>query len=161
MSGAVSRRQFLRGEIRQARPVLRPPWARDSAHFPELCTRCGDCLRACPAGILRAGDGGFPETHFENGECTFCGDCVSACQPGALLRAVAPWRLAPAIDDTCLAQRGIVCQVCADQCDARAIRFPPRLDAVAVPVPDPSACTGCGACVAPCPVRAISLTEVP
>lgn len=160
MSGVVSRRQFLRGEFRQPRLALRPPWSLPANDFVERCTRCGDCLQACPPGILRAGDGGYPEVHFERGECTFCGNCVTACRPGALLRAAAPWHLAPAIAVSCLAQRGIVCQVCADQCEARAIRFPPRLDAVAVPVPDPSACTGCGACVAPCPARAISLTEV-
>jgi ferredoxin-type protein NapF len=64
------------------------------------------------------------------------------------------------IDKTCLAARGVVCQACGDLCAARALRFPPRLGGIAIPVLDVSACTGCGACVAPCPAQAISLREV-
>ena len=162
MPAAVSRRSFLRGEFHPSRIALRPPWSCEETHFLERCTRCNDCLEACETGILVRGHGGYPEVRFENGECTFCGDCASACQTAALERTHAvPWKLAPAISASCLAQQGIVCQVCGDQCGARAIRFPPRLGAVAIPVPDFTACNGCGACVAPCPSQAITLTEVP
>jgi ferredoxin-type protein NapF len=42
-------------------------------------------------------------------------------------------------------------------CDAGAIRFKPTLGGVTSPALDLSLCTGCGACVAPCPTQAISM----
>ena len=59
----------------------------------------------------------------------------------------------------CLARRGIVCQSCRDACPEGAIRFRPRLGRVAEPEVDLAACTGCGDCVAPCPVAAIRIAE--
>ena len=161
MSQVLSRRQFLRGEFRQDSTTQRPPWSRRPAEFFERCTRCGDCLAVCETGILVRGDGGFPEVRFDHGECTFCAACVERCSTGALVRTgAAPWRLTAVIGADCLAARGVVCQVCGDLCAARALRFPPRLGAASTPVLDGRACTGCGACVAPCPTRAITLTEV-
>lgn len=160
MSASISRRQFLRGDLSSRRPALRPPWALSGDGFLDRCDRCGKCLDACGPGILVAGDGGYPQPDFYLGACTFCGQCAAACPTGALDRRLPqPWTLKATISDSCLAQRGITCQVCADQCPARAIRFPPRLaPAVAAPVLNSPACTGCGACVAPCPVRAIRVT---
>lgn len=57
----------------------------------------------------------------------------------------------------CLASRGVDCRICGDHCDARAIRFPPRLGGSPQPVLDAEACTGCGDCVTPCPASAISM----
>lgn len=70
-----------------------PPWAAAYARFIDLCTRCGDCLRACPGGILVSGAGGFPNVGFGHGACTFCGDCVRACEAGALATESATGRL--------------------------------------------------------------------
>jgi ferredoxin-type protein NapF len=154
----ASRRGFLRGRPRP-RAEIRPPWALPEATFGERCTRCGDCLKACPQGILVTGDGGFPTVDFSRGECTFCGDCLSACQPAALVRQEqqAPWPYKALIGDACLAARHVECRVCADFCDARAIRFTPRLGGIPPPLLDPELCTGCGACVAPCPTTAIRI----
>ena len=83
------RRFFLRGSLQAAaapEPPAppRPPWAlRPDARFTAQCTRCGDCARACPDGLLRAGDGGFPEIRFERGGCTLCGACREACPSAA------------------------------------------------------------------------------
>lgn len=159
MSASISRRQFLRGDLSGSASALRPPWALAEAQFLERCDRCGECIIACETGILQAGDGGYPQPNFFHGECTFCARCVAACTSGALARrAGAPWTLKARIADSCLAQRGIVCQVCADPCATRAIRFPPRLATAALPVLDPAACNGCGACVAACPVQAVHMT---
>ncbi|UCV18824.1 ferredoxin-type protein NapF [Ferribacterium limneticum] len=155
----LSRRGFFRGRPRP-RAEMRPPWARPEGEFIDRCTRCNDCLKACPTKILVAGDGGYPTVDFSIGECTFCGDCVTSCQPKALLRQdaeQAAWPYKAAIGEDCLPRQGVECRVCGDFCDARAIRFAPRLGGSPLPEIDPEKCTGCGACVAPCPVTAISV----
>lgn len=155
----TNRRDFLRGRRANIPAELRPPWARGSGSFEERCTRCGDCQRACPTGIVVVGGGGFPKVDFGRGECTFCGDCVSACVPAALERVgdVAPWSLRARIGEACLASRGVECRVCGEACGVGAIRFRPQIGGVTLPQLDGSACTGCGACLAPCPTQAISV----
>jgi ferredoxin-type protein NapF len=154
----VGRRGFLRGRPRP-KAEIRPPWARPEAEFIDRCTRCNDCLKACPQGILVEGDGGFPKVDFSRAECTFCGDCVSACQPQALLRreGQAAWSHKPVISATCLPKQGVECRVCGDFCDVRAIRFTPRPGGNPLPEILAESCTGCGACLAPCPVQAIAI----
>ena len=105
-------------------------------------------------------DGGFPGVDFSRGECTFCGDCVRGCEPQALLRsdpAASPWAMVAAIGADCLAVRGVECRVCGEACPEGAIRFRLQLGGVAQPVLDAGGCTGCGACIGPCPTRAIAM----
>ncbi|MBU0753091.1 MAG: ferredoxin-type protein NapF [Gammaproteobacteria bacterium] len=157
----TSRRQFLRGHFSRRQLPLRPPWALAEESFLLACTRCGDCVRACPQGIL-VEDAGYPRVEFGKGECTFCGDCVTSCKTGALRKVEGqlPWRLQPVIGSTCLATKGVVCRTCGDVCPVAAIRFRPQLGGSALPEVEPSRCTGCGGCVAPCPARAIELRTV-
>lgn len=154
----AARRGFLRGRPRP-RAELRPPWALAENDFIDRCTRCNDCLKACPQDILVSGDGGYPSIDFTRGECTFCADCLSACQPQALLRrdGEPPWPYKAAISADCLPAKGVECRVCGDFCDARAIVFTPRLGGCALPQIDRQLCTACGACLAPCPTSAISI----
>lgn len=155
----LSRRGFFRGRPRP-RAELRPPWALVEEAFIDHCTRCNECIKACPQGILIIGDGGYPTVVFSQGECTFCGDCAAKCQPKALFRLgpeQAAWNYKARIGEDCLPRQGVECRVCGDFCDSRAIRFPPRLGGSPVPEIDAEKCTGCGACVAPCPVSAISV----
>lgn len=160
MGQGVSRRQFLRGDIGNLRPVIHPPWFQTEQHFLAHCNRCGDCLSVCETGILECNASGYPQVNFQNGECSFCAACVKACSSGALVQQPndAPWSLHATINTaSCLASRGVLCQVCADHCLARAIRFARAAYAIATPILDQTACTGCGACVAPCPVNAIRM----
>lgn len=151
----LTRRQLLRGDFSAKASSLPPPWA--VSKFAAACTRCDACVSVCPTGVLARGDGGFPATDYGSGECTFCGDCASACRDGALVRrdAQAPWSRRIVIDATCLTRAGVVCRSCGEHCDAQAIRFAPQAGGVANPSLDAAACTGCGACVAVCPNRAI------
>ncbi|HYE49225.1 MAG TPA: ferredoxin-type protein NapF [Azospirillaceae bacterium] len=136
---------------------MRPPWAR-ADRFTDLCTRCGACARACGAGLLRPGDGGFPVADLARGECSFCGACAEACpEPLFLPRDLAPWRLEVAVAPACFAAGGTYCRSCGDACPEGALRFEVGLGGRAAVRVDAEACTGCGACAAACPAGAVSL----
>jgi ferredoxin-type protein NapF len=154
----ASRRGFLRGRP-SPKAEIRPPWALAEALFINHCTRCNDCLPACPQHIVIAGDGGYPTVDFSRNECTFCGECTKACRPQALMRHddQPPWTIKALISDLCLARKGVECRICGDFCDVRAIRFTPRLGGTALPEITLETCNGCGACVAPCPTGAIAI----
>ncbi|WP_157669827.1 ferredoxin-type protein NapF [Chitinibacter sp. GC72] len=160
MSVDQSRRSLLFGRkpVAQSPVVFRPPWA--IAQFGEHCTRCNACVEACPTRMIVRGDGGFPELDFTRGECNFCGECRTAC-PTPALSAAQPWQQAIVIEiaNRCLAEQGVECRVCGESCDARAIRFILQPGKVAQPQLDPEACTGCGACIAPCPSQAIGMIQ--
>lgn len=154
----ASRRGFFRGRPRP-KAEIRPPWALAETAFIDCCTRCNDCLTACPEQIIVSGDGGFPTIDFSRGECTFCGNCLKACTPQALKEVAEgrPWPYKALIGPACLPQKGVECRVCGDYCDARAIRFTPRIGGSPLAEIDPEKCTGCGACVVPCPVAALTI----
>ena len=156
----MNRMQFLRGRTGQ----FRPPWAIDESRFVELCSRCDDCQTACEENIIEKGRGSYPVINFQKGECIFCGDCVEKCTTGALQKqhfdtSEQPWMLKAFISEKCLNNNGVVCRSCGDCCTERAIRFRPQLGGKLKLELDSEICTGCGACVAPCPQQAIELKE--
>ncbi|MEQ9331579.1 ferredoxin-type protein NapF [Thalassobaculum sp.] len=156
-----TRRRFLRGGLRQGPPTVRPPWT-DDDRLAAACTRCNACVTACPEGVLRAGDGGFPQLDPSAGGCSFCGACATACAEPVFDRALTPAlpvRVAVAEAD-CLAHAGIHCEICRDACPESAIGFVRTTGRIAVPAVVAEACTGCGACIGPCPASALSLTAV-
>jgi ferredoxin-type protein NapF len=154
----ISRRQFLRGDLAGRTAPLRPPWALAEPAFLAACTRCGDCVRACPQGIL-ALVRGYPEVSFARAECTFCGKCREACAPRALRGAegAPPWRLLALIGERCMTLRDVVCRSCGDACGEAAIRFFPRLGGAARPEVQADRCSGCGACISACPAGAVTM----
>ncbi len=158
------RRAFLQGRRpSRAEAPFRPPWAIAEPRFLVLCSRCDDCIDVCPTRLLSKGAGGFPEADFNGAHCSFCGDCRQACQSGALNRApqASPWNLRVLIGDLCLPRRGVECRSCGEHCETGALRFRPRTGGPALPEMDASRCTGCGACVAGCPTRAIAMVRPP
>lgn len=51
------------------------------AFYAHLCTHCGNCAKACAAGVHEVS----ADTHsLHRDACTFCGDCLSACPQKAL-----------------------------------------------------------------------------
>ena len=135
----------------------RPPWAGAEGAFQNLCTRCDACIDACPTKILKPGDGGYPTVDFSNAECTFCGDCATACESGAIKRVEgqAAWDMSARLGEACIAGKGVECRICGELCAVGAIRFRPVPGGISRPALERESCTGCGACVAPCPVDAI------
>lgn len=47
-----------------------------------LCTRCGDCVDACPSGALSMSAAGELELDLER--CSYCADCEDVCPVGAI-----------------------------------------------------------------------------
>lgn len=163
----VSRRLFLRGkvDIAQRTPVIRPPWTIDNAQFLEQCTRCDDCLSACPEKIIIQGDGGYPEINFKKGECTFCGKCAEACDADLFNTPTTPyiepsfaWQLSVVIEPKCLSLNAVVCRACGDNCEPQAISFQLKVGGISEPQINLDDCTACGACLHVCPVDAVEIT---
>lgn len=164
----LKRRAFLRGKSPRLDPdTIRPPWAISGTAFTEKCTRCDECIKACPEKIIYRGDGGYPEVSFQHKECTFCAECVSACQAGAFEKIPSnqseeetinqAWDLQISFDSSCLSLNAIVCRACADNCDEEAINFKLKLRGFSEPQFSQKDCTGCGACISVCPVRAVKI----
>ncbi len=158
----ISRAQFLRGDIGGKHRPLRPPWALDEYAFTETCSRCGECIKQCEQQILIEARGKFPVVEFKRGECTFCEACVNACEPGALRiesaeQRESPWGLEVQVNQDCVTHKGVVCQICGDQCLERVFRFRPRVGGAVQMEMSLEKCNGCGACIAPCPVSALSM----
>ncbi len=162
----ISRRGFLRGRVRTNRVEPRPPWSLPEKQFIEVCTRCDVCSKACPERILVKGDGGYPRISFANAGCTFCGKCVDVCEPAALVK---DWReddsvralpYLARVTDACVSSKGVTCRSCGDRCDVAAIGFRMRLGGCADVLIDADTCTGCGACLNVCPVKALKMTRL-
>ncbi len=157
-----SRRRFF-GAQRSGDSPLRPPWSLGEEAFLASCTRCDECLGACPTGVLQRGEGGYPVADFMQAACTLCGECVQVCQPGALVRQAdkPAWRHTLTIVASCLPKQRVECRVCGEACEEEAIVFRPRLGGVAEPEFNQQRCTACGACIAPCPVGALRPVPLP
>lgn len=158
MAEGLSRSDLLRGDWRNGNAPVRPPWFRADAPVTGLCDGCGICIEACPTKILTRGRGGCPQVDFARGGCDFCGACAAACPRGAFeSRDQAPWKMAAMADDGCLSMQGVTCQICAEHCEAGAIRLRRFVGGYAKVEVDAAACTGCGACVSVCPARSITV----
>jgi ferredoxin-type protein NapF len=177
---AVQRRVFLGGAVglawaawlrgltpMQPRP-LRPPGAVDEQWFTTLCVRCGNCLRACPAGIIQCDDsqhgiGGLlaPVIVFQRDYCwESCNRCTLVCPSGAISRVLLPEKPhaiigRPRVDmDICLLSDDRDCSYCRSRCPYMAIRFEfDEQTYTLAPRVDHQRCNGCGACEVACPTQ--------
>ncbi len=159
----LSRTQFLRGNWRPQVPAIRPPWAVSEPAFSAICDACKKCIDVCAEKIIQLSAEGLPVVDFSLGACTFCGDCVTACDRGALVSkpslTQAAWQLQARISANCLAVAGTNCIRCIEDCEHEAILSTPALGGRVYMRVDPQLCTGCGACVASCPVTAVVMED--
>ncbi|MGI9455137.1 MAG: 4Fe-4S dicluster domain-containing protein [Aeoliella sp.] len=141
---------------RQTIPVLRPPGAVDEVTFLAECTRCSECITACPHdAIVHAPDrmrqaAGTPMIDADNQPCVMCADfpCIAACEPN-VLTVLVPKAMGTAkvIAQTCLAYHGTTCTVCSEQCPVEG-----AIDVTnGKPSVNEEVCTGCGVCRYVCP----------
>ena len=147
-------------------PPLRPPGALDEPEFLGICVRCGNCMRACPTGIIEPDLGRHglaslltPVLHFRNGYCSEdCTACTRVCPSGALsrlsVREKPHMRLGlPEVDmSLCLLAEDRECAECRRWCPYEAIRYVfSEVEYSLIPQIDSEKCTGCGACEVACP----------
>ena len=155
---------------------IRPPYAIAELEFLLTCTRCSDCITACPHAVIfplaaRCGAevAGTPALDLLHKGCHLCADwpCVSACQTGALQRppeqnaseAQLPVLARIKINTaTCLPYQGPECGVCVAVCPVPgALRLQQER-----PVIDDTLCTGCALCREACIVedKAIEVVSI-
>ncbi len=140
---------------------LRPPGALPEMAFLSACTRCGECIQACPPFALRKvpTDGGLsagtPYIDPLIQGCVVCETmpCAAACPTEALTLPPEGWagyRLAALelIPERCVTFAGTPCRACADACPVgeRAL----TIDENGHPVFRVEGCVGCGVCVRAC-----------
>nr|VFJ56365.1 MAG: ferredoxin-type protein NapG [Candidatus Kentron sp. FW] len=163
--------------------ALRPPGALPEQDFLAACVRCGLCVRACPYDIVRLAEPGesiptgTPYFTARTGPCEMCPDipCVPACPSGALdhdLTEIDKARMGLAVlvdQETCIAFRGLRCEVCFNICPARgkAITIEPRanprtgMHAMLIPIVHSDSCTGCGKCEQACILEEAAIKVYP
>ncbi|MFT4836937.1 MAG: ferredoxin-type protein NapF [Psychromonas sp.] len=135
------------------------PWIQNVDLFLKNCTQCDQCISACPEKIIVKGDGGYPNIDFTVGECSFCGQCADICQEQIFISIKqSPWLKKAQIDESCLAYKNVYCRSCSESCEAQALTF--QIGLSAVPEINLDLCTGCGACVAPCPTASVLIKEL-
>ena len=165
MAGAASAWVVRSTRALVAQP-LRPPGALDEPEFLGVCVRCGNCMRACPTGIIEPDLGGHglaslltPVLHFQDGYCSEdCTACTRVCPSGALVRLSLPEKPhvrigLPQVDmNVCLLAEDRECAECKRWCPYEAIRYVfSEVEYTLTPQINPRKCTGCGACEVACP----------
>jgi len=153
---------------------VRPPFALPELEFILACTRCDECIAACPHDVIFPLPASFGAdvastavVDVLNGGCHLCDDwpCVTACEAGALKRPeteeeVLVWpKMAHAsiISEECLPFRGPECGACQGSC--------PIPDTLTFrrerPQINQDNCAGCGLCLAACIAepKAIKITS--
>jgi ferredoxin-type protein NapG len=147
---------------------LRPPGARLELEFLDTCSRCGDCVRVCPAQCIKidaSGElgGGAPYIDVDAMPCVLCDGllCMPACPTSALQitpkeelqMGLAIWN-----ESLCLRTTGQDCTICVDKCPMGTTGL--KLVENRIEVQNPG-CTGCGVCQYSCPTYPKSITVAP
>jgi len=147
---------------------LRPPGALPEQKFLETCSRCGECVKACPADAIKldragASGNGAPYIDASTMACVVCDglQCMSTCPSGALVptplaqikMGTAVWR-----EIRCVRSQGEECTKCVDICPLGTAAIDLVCNEIQV---QPLACIGCGLCEQHCPAMPKAITVIP
>ena len=140
-------------------PVLRPPGAITEKAFLQACSRCDECIHACPKDAIQRAPKkmGFlihntPYIDPMRNPCVMCTElpCIPACPDGALLpvQELTDVSMGYAILDKkkCQAYGDTFCQQCVIDCPVPGAIYQVNNK----PVIDKNTCTGCGVCMRSC-----------
>lgn len=158
---------------KKAKHYIRPPYAIKEVEFLLSCTRCDDCIDACPHDVLfrlspqlGADVVGTPAMALLTKGCHLCEDwpCVTACTTDALKLPVAETDDAgedvqpPALprlarvtinEESCLPFSGPECGACVPDCPVPGA----LVLNLEKPYIIPALCVGCGLCREACIVE--------
>jgi ferredoxin-type protein NapG len=148
--------------------ALRPPGALPEQSFLDTCSRCGECVRVCPAQCIQIDStgrlaGGAPYIVPDVMACVVCDGlkCMHVCPSGALVpTALGDIDMGTAVWDsaTCVRRDGEDCTTCVDTCPVGTVAIELRGDRIHV---IPEGCIGCGVCQHECPTDPKSIVVIP
>jgi ferredoxin-type protein NapG len=149
--------------------ALRPPGALEECRFRDVCSRCGECVRVCPAQCIKIDSSGVraqgaPYIDADEMPCVVCDglQCMHVCPTGALVPTIlaeidmgtAQWH-----PDTCVrTARGEDCTLCVDKCPVGSVAIELVDNQIVV---KEQGCIGCGVCQYECPTSPKSIVVVP
>lgn len=123
------------------------------------CLGLGDCILACPFGVITLING---RIGIDKERCTGCGKCVSICPKGVVVlvpkenkvHVLCNSKDKGAIVRKICKEGCIGCGICVPACPEEAITLKDNLAHI-----DYEKCTECGACVEKCPTHAIEMVN--
>jgi MauM/NapG family ferredoxin protein len=159
VQGKIDRVNETVDKITRRVPLLRPPGAISEQKFLQACTRCDECIHACPKDAIQRVPKkmgflimGTPYIDPKKNPCVMCDDlpCIPACPDGALKPTASKFdvKMGYAILDKtkCQAYGHTFCQQCVIDCPVPGAITQkdekPRIHK--------NVCTGCGVCVLSC-----------
>ena len=149
---------------------LRPPGALPEEAFAQTCSRCGDCVRVCPAqciDLVSTLAGGLPHIIARESPCVICSDlsCMKACPTGALklVESVSQIEMGVAVVDVTRCLRGESgqredCRLCVTSCPVGESALSLTSQGI---VEVREGCVGCGVCERSCPTEPASIWVEP
>ncbi|HET6248830.1 MAG TPA: 4Fe-4S dicluster domain-containing protein [Tepidisphaeraceae bacterium] len=156
-------------DVDDTKHFIRPPGARSEQDFLNICSRCGNCVHACPVNAIQldysqSRAGGAPYIDPDSSACVMCDglSCMSQCPSSALMIVpreeidigTAAWN-----SGLCLRTvTGEPCTLCVDHCPVGTAALEVVDNHVIV---HEDHCTGCGACQNNCPTSPKSIVVTP
>ncbi len=151
---------------------IRPPGSVEPVLYNILCSRCGNCIKACPTNIIIP-DSDFhkplswmtPVISFRSGYCLeTCNLCGKVCPTGAITlfsigaKGSLYMGIARITTDNCYLSNNRECIKCREACKYDAVEFLPGSNVlIMLPSIDNQKCVGCGACEVVCPADCITV----
>lgn len=142
----------------RTRRYIRPPGALNEKEFLALCTRCDECLKACPHYSIRRLNKDFdiadgtPIIAPEETPCYLCEGfpCIRACKDGALVEVKDKEDVAMGKayinESNCMAYGVQFCEQCVKNCPIPDAMYQEDNK----PVVRRDKCVGCGICETVC-----------